>query len=169
MRRRFPSALVFVLGAFVGGTLVAARPVLAKRAPPPTVAPVVHGDALYEAPPFDNPCGQTGGCVVARDTATGNQLWALKVYCTRYDGNLEMDVQDVFITSLTVEGERLMVTDEKKRAFTIDLATRDVTGDARGCKEAGCSYAGTSLPFPSAASVWLVLGLMVIVRARARR
>ena len=135
-----------LLIALAAGITFSANPAIAKRAAPADVPPVVYDGARYEAPHFSNPCGQNGGCVVAYDDATGAQLWALRVYCTQYDPNLETDVQDVFITSLAVENGQLNVTNEKGLHFAIDLHTQDVSGDARGCQEAaaaGCTYSPT--------------------------
>jgi hypothetical protein len=52
--------------------------------------------------------------------------------------------------SLAIENGRILVTDENGRHFTIDPATQQVTGDARGCDGGtsdGYSYlAARSIP-----------------------
>lgn len=135
----------------------------AKRLPPDELPPVVSAGVRYVVPhsAVDNPCKQNGGCVVALDDATGNQLWFVQVYCTRYDTNLEQDVQDVYITSLTLEGDHLVVTDEKNRRFTIDVSSHAVTGAARGCGVGGCS----AVPGSSLAGI---LAVALISRRRRR-
>jgi outer membrane protein assembly factor BamB len=113
------------------------RPALAD------VPPVVSGNVRYEVPNYNNPCSQNGGCVVAYNNTTNALLWSVEVYCTHYDSSLEEDVQDIFITSLTVEGGQVLVANEKGLHFAIDPTTQQVTGDARGCDKAaggGCSY-----------------------------
>jgi hypothetical protein len=152
------------------GLTFSANLAIAARVAPTNVPPVTYEGVRYEAPHFSNPCGQNGGCVVAYDDATGAQLWALRVYCTQYDSNLETDVQDVFITSLAVDNGRLNVTNEKGLHFALDLRTRDVSGDARGCQDAvarGCTYSPTLSPLSSNSLFWSLLSLlslMVIVR-----
>jgi hypothetical protein len=141
----------------------------AKVPAPPEVPPVVDGTVRYEAPPFDTPCDphQNGGCVVAYDNTTNEQLWALKVYCTRYDPGLEQDVQDVFITSLTMDSQQqLQVANQRGQHFTISPATLEVTGDSRGCgDQAGgcCQVPG----HPTQPSLWLALAMAVLVWARS--
>jgi hypothetical protein len=124
---------------------LAASSASAKRMLPPDVAAVINGSVRYEAPHFNTPCAQNGGCLVAYDNTTNAQLWAVKVYCTKYDPSLEQDVQDVFVTSLALENAKLQVANEKGQHFAIDPQTQEVTGDARGCEQqipsGGCSYA----------------------------
>jgi hypothetical protein len=100
-----------------------------KRAAPDPVAPVTIGGTLYQAPHFAGEVGgtQNGGYVTATDIASGERLWSLRVYETVYDDQREQDVQDVFITRLTaLAGGALQVQDEAERAYTVDLATRQV-------------------------------------------
>ena len=124
----------------------------------------------YEAPHFSNPCGQNGGCIVASDATSGAPLWNLKVYCTHDDPGLETDVQGVFITSITLDQGRLALTNEKNLRFAIDLSTRSVTGDARGCEDAmggGCAYAPSTMPTSLLAWSW-VLAALILARRRRR-
>ena len=113
--------------------LLAGAPVAAKRAGPKPVAPVVIGHVRFEAPPWAKAAGQdqNGGVVVARDLATGAELWAAKVYSITYDADLEGDVQDVFITGLQAspDGKSLRVTDERGRHWLLDLASHRATAD----------------------------------------
>ncbi len=118
---------------------LAAPNVWAKRAPPVDVAPIVTGGIRYEAPHFSNPCNQNGGCVVAYDNTSNAMLWFVQVYCTHYDPNLEQDVQDVFITALSVDSGTLLVTNERGQHFAIDPVSRQVTGGPSGCTGASGS------------------------------
>jgi hypothetical protein len=161
-----------VLGAAVGiaGLALGTSFALAKRKPPADVAAVLHEGVRYEAPPFNNGCDQNGGCVVAYDDATDAPLWQLKVYCTHYDSALEADVQDVFITSLALEDARLQVTDEHGREFSIDLQTRAVAGDARGCGAEGGGCSSSSSPRPGRGiglAFALAVALVASLRSRA--
>jgi hypothetical protein len=163
--RLVAGALTVTVWLLAAGLLLAAGPALAKRVAPAEVPPIVIGGVRYTAPQFLNPCGQPGGCLVASDVTTGAQLWSLKVYCTKYDPNLETDVQDVFITSLAAQEGALVVANEKGQRFSIDVNTRGVSGDQRGCGDAaGCHYAPLAARFP----LWLA-GWLAIVLWRRRR
>jgi hypothetical protein len=43
-----------------------------------------------------------------------------------YDPKLEQDVQDIFITSLAIKNDRLVVVNERKESYEIDLQTRKI-------------------------------------------
>jgi hypothetical protein len=152
------------------GMALAANDALAKRAAPPDVPPVVHEGRRYEAPHFNNPCGQNGGCVVAYDNTTGAQLWYEKVYCTHYSSSLERDVQDVFIGSLTSQDGILVIIDEKRRHFTLEPVTHAVrSSDERGCGSAGCSYSSVPRGNRGAHVPWIVVGSVLVFRKRRAR
>lgn len=147
----FPSRLAVVAGMVV---LVAGL-AWARRAAPAEVPPVTDGVLRYEVPHQLNPCHQRGGCVVASDAVTGQQKWVVQVYCTAYQPFLEQDVQDVFITSLTLTNGVLSVVDEKGRQFQVSTTTRAVTGDETGCIAHGCSSAPAGWWLGLPALVWL--------------
>jgi len=71
---------------------------------------------------------QNGGYIIAKDIATGKELWLARYTqrCTNPD--LETDVQDVFIQSIKLSDDKasLNITDEKGRQFTLDLNTQKV-------------------------------------------
>ncbi len=70
------------------------------------VAPLVIGTTTFraEASPL--------GLVAAVYTQNGGTLWTKQIYVTRYDADLERDVQDRFITSLRPADGGLIVTVE---------------------------------------------------------
>jgi outer membrane protein assembly factor BamB len=92
----------------------------AKRAAPRAVAPVVADGIRYSAPL------EAMGFVVAATPDTGKELWRVRIYEVRVDPNLERDVQDVFITSLTVKDGTLIITNERGESYALDLKTRKV-------------------------------------------
>ena len=102
-----------------------------KRSGPDPVDPVRSGGIRYEAMPWGKArgLGQNGGYVAAIDEKTGDELWLLKVYDVTYDGDMEGDKQDVFVTSLDIDraGRRLTVENEAGDRFTVDLETRKVS------------------------------------------
>lgn len=102
----------------------------AKRLGPPQVEPVVIGDVRYEVIPWGKERGlnQNGGYIAAFDTASGKELWILKVYDVAYNPNLEGDVQDVFIVSMSKGffSGKLHIEDERGRSFIVDPDKRSV-------------------------------------------
>jgi tricorn protease-like protein len=69
------------------------------------------------------------GVVAAFDAANDERLWAVLVYSTAVDPKWESDVQDVFITELRLDADetKLVVVNERKRSFVIDLASHAVS------------------------------------------
>jgi hypothetical protein len=102
-----------------------------KRSEPDPVDPVRSGGVRYEAVPWGKARGldQNGGYVAAFDEKTGKELWLLKVYDVSYDGDMEADKQDVFVTSLEIDraGRRLSVENEAGDCFSVDLESRKVS------------------------------------------
>lgn len=102
----------------------------AKRVPPAKVAPVTIGNLRFEAIHWGKArgLGQNGGYIAAIDPASGKEAWTLKVYDVAYEPELEGDVQDIFIASMskTLFGGKLNITDERGRAYVVDPATRTV-------------------------------------------
>jgi hypothetical protein len=94
----------------------------AKRMPPKPVEPLVHNGVKYVAL-LDN--GREG-IIVAQDEKSGKKLWDLVVYTVKIDPNLEEDVQWVFITTLAVRDNTLVVTNEKKQQYSVDLKTKKI-------------------------------------------
>lgn len=76
----------------------------------------------------DLPPRQVGGLVVAYAADSGALLWQSRAYGTEYDPNLETCVQDVFITHLEVDGQHLVVRDERRRLHRLDLRTGELVG-----------------------------------------
>lgn len=103
------------------------------RPGPKEGAPVILGATKYLVPHWGALTGrkQNGGYIEARDVKTNDRLWELRVYEIKYDPHLESDVQDIFIVSLKIEGKKLIVVNEKRDKFTVDLDTREVTPKGR--------------------------------------
>jgi hypothetical protein len=166
LRHRYSAASA----AFIAILLVAPF-ASAKRSAPTEVPPVVSANVRYEVPHVKNPCGQAGGCLVAYDNTSSALLWSVEVYCTHYDSNIERDVQDVFITSLSLENGQLLVANEKGQHFAIDPATHQVTGDARGCDTSswgGCQHL-PARPYSPPILLLTVLGFLMFTAMRWNR
>ncbi len=94
--------------------------VQAKRAAPAKVPPAVVGKLEYRAPTSQM------GCVEAWDTASNEMIWRRQIYIVKYTVGLERDVQDVFITTLQHKDKTLVVTNERKSEYALDLDTLQV-------------------------------------------
>ena len=81
-----------------------------KRIAPAEAKPVIHNSIRYTAPHWGIAEGheQNGGLVQAWDVKTRKMLWEIQVYKTEHNDKLERDVQDVFITSLTIKDGKLL-------------------------------------------------------------
>jgi hypothetical protein len=109
--------------------------VTAKRQVPQEVKPEIYKGVKYVAPHWSFISGrkQNGGYIEAWDARSGKKLWDLKVYEVRYDPLLERDAQDVFIVSLRIENDKLIVVNEKGERYEVDLERREV-------KKAGLTF-----------------------------
>jgi hypothetical protein len=104
-----------------GSVMTIWEPVHAARLAPSPVPPVVYEGVKYVAS-YKRGCkGFCGdGYVEALDEHSGKKLWDLKVYRVWYQPWLEEDVQWVFINALTLNGRKLVVTNERNERFEID-------------------------------------------------
>ncbi len=81
----------------------------------------------------DSGLGQLGGVLSATDEATGELKWRLKVYDVVRNPAKERDTQEVFITSIEPGDEgTILVENESRRRFSVDLATQAVRELAAG-------------------------------------
>lgn len=94
---------------------------LAKRSPPAEVAPVKAAAIEYRVSHKDM------GCVEAWDAKQNELIWRRQVYAVKYNVDLERDVQDVFITSIEVKGDTLLVKNERQSQYKLDLNSLEVT------------------------------------------
>jgi hypothetical protein len=94
----------------------------AKRVAPKPVPPVVSAGIEYSAP-LDRM-----GFVVATWIQTKREIWSRQVYAVKheYKLGLELDVQDVFIIDLRLEGGKLKVKNERGGEFELDPETLEV-------------------------------------------
>jgi hypothetical protein len=118
-----PLALVTRLIFILFPVVLLPYPISAKRIAPAKVEPVIHEGIRYVAP---NDNGRRA-YIEAWDGQTNRKLWDLTVFTNRIDPTLEEDVQWVFITSLSLRNDMLVVTSERGKTYQIDLKTRSVT------------------------------------------
>jgi hypothetical protein len=110
-------ALLVLAGMFLLPVVV-----LAKRLPAPAVQPVVHQGVRYTIP---NDHG-TKAYVAAIDVSSGKQLWTKTIFRKAICPWLEHDVQWVFIQQMRLDGDRLILLDERDKGYSLDLKTRRV-------------------------------------------
>ncbi len=125
-RRRLLILAAAAAALIVGGNL----PVQAKRTPPPTVAPVTVEGVEYRVAyerfsEGERPAGLRA-YLLATKPGTYTELWKTRLYEVRYQGNLETDVQDDYVKSLSRELPGLLALTEEKQAYVVNLASRAV-------------------------------------------
>jgi len=59
--------------------------------------------------------------VIASNASDGKMLWKVRVVHNEIDPRMERDVQDVYITDLSLAGSALLVRDEKSRCYKVPL------------------------------------------------
>jgi hypothetical protein len=87
-----------------------------KRMAPKEVKPIVVKNIKYTAPT------NKMGYVVAKDVKTDSTIWEKQVYKINYDKYLETDVQDVFIDSLGLQEDYLIVHTENNKIYRLKLS-----------------------------------------------
>lgn len=96
-----------------------------KRSAPPKVEPVEHRGVRYAVVRGARGRGlpQNGGYVEATELASGRSLWLVKVYDVVYDGDMEDDKRDVYISRLRLDsgGNRLLIQNERDERFAVEL------------------------------------------------
>lgn len=100
-----------------------------SRIPAPQVAPITLGGIRYEQVKNGLLAGfdQMGGFLVAKDDASGELLWTLKVYENPRQAGKEGDVQDVFFKTMQLQSDgTLLIENERGKRFLVDPSARTV-------------------------------------------
>ena len=66
------------------------------------------------------------GFIEASVPKSGELIWSRQIYTVKYDPDLEGDVQDVFIKSITVQGNHLIITNERNSKYQLNLHSLEV-------------------------------------------
>jgi hypothetical protein len=103
----------------------------AKRIGPPKVEPISHEGVRYVAPNDDG----RRAYIEAWDVRANRKLWDLTVFTNRIDPKLEEDVQWVFIKTLTLQDDALIVTAERDQTYQINLKTKAITQSDSGSSQ----------------------------------
>ena len=99
--------------------------VLAKRAPPNKIAPLVTEGVRYTIP---NDNGRRA-YLVATDDKTGKQLWELTLFTNTIKPDLEEDVQWVFVDRAKLDGRTLIAVSESNKTYRVDLDAKKVAAE----------------------------------------
>lgn len=92
----------------------------AKRSAPGRVEPVRSGDIEYRA------TQNQMGCVEAWDTKRNELIWRRQIYVVKYTVGLERDVQDVFIRTIELKENTLLIKNERDSEYRLDLDSLQV-------------------------------------------
>jgi hypothetical protein len=100
---------------------------LAKRKSPSPVPPLVWQGVEYRAPLDVEHMGR----IQAFELPSRRQLWETRVYHVWIMPLLEEDVQWVFVSSMQVQGGKLLVTSENGKTYRLDPMTGRIEGAMR--------------------------------------
>jgi outer membrane protein assembly factor BamB len=115
-----PTTLILITTA----TFLWAGSAYAKRAAPKLVPPVVWQGVEYRAPLDVEHIGH----VQAFDLSSGRELWETTVYHVPINPLVEEDVQWVFISEMQVQDGKLVIMNERRKTYRLDLKTGRVEG-----------------------------------------
>lgn len=95
--------------------------VLAIRAfSPAKISPIIYKDIKIVA---QNSSPENMGIVQAFDEYTNKLIWSKQVYEVKMNPRIEADAQWVFIEDMRIDGDKLVVTNERQKMFTLDPNT----------------------------------------------
>jgi len=106
----------------VMGLLMGTATVQAMRTMPSNVAPVSKDGIRYEAP-ID--AMSPHAIVQAWDEKTNKKLWEKTIFTNKENPRMETDY--IFIRTLQIDGNKLIITDENKQQYQLDLKTLAVS------------------------------------------
>lgn len=102
----------------------------AKRTAPVDIEPIIYQGIKYTVLHWskDNGSNQNGGYILATLQKSGKKVWGKQLYKTNYSSDLENDIQDVFISSmsLTHDHQYLLVTNENGQVYKVDLSSQKI-------------------------------------------
>jgi hypothetical protein len=109
-----------IIGFCIALAVLSVSTAPAKRSAPDEVTPIKSGDIEYRAPH-----GQMG-CVEAWNVKQNDLIWRRQIYVVKYAIGLERDVQDVFITTIELKDKTLIVKNERKSEYELNLESFQV-------------------------------------------
>lgn len=116
MKRKY-SVMILLLIFFLLNT----GEVLASRAfSPAKIPPIIYKDIKIVA---ENSSPDNMGIVQAFDINTNKLIWSKQVYEVKMNPRVEADTQWVFIKDMKIDGDKLVVINEKQKMYTLDPNT----------------------------------------------
>lgn len=103
-----------------------ATTVHAEHVTPKPVTPVIKDGIEYSAP-LDL---YLMGYVVAKDIKTNSVIWKRQIYEVKFEGEGEIPESDAlerYITNLAIEGENLLIVNERWQRFKLNLKTQKLS------------------------------------------
>lgn len=99
-----------------------------KRVGPENIASLEFNNYVVKVVHWGKERGlkQNGGYISIHDIKSGDEIKLIEVYQVEYLPDLEEDIQDVFIESLTIKGSMLLIKDERNRSFMVDIDNNTV-------------------------------------------
>ena len=101
------------------GLMFLLNPLLSKRLEPKKVNSVLHNGKEYSIN------HSKIGTILVRDKDSKKEK-IVTVYKIDYDPNLEKDVQDVFIKSIKIYNNYLLIQNESDSIYKMDLETNEI-------------------------------------------
>jgi hypothetical protein len=95
------------------------NPLLSKRLEPKKVNSVVHNGKEYSIN------HSKVGTILIRDKKSNTEK-LVTVYTIDYDSNLEKDVQDVYIKSIKIYNNYLLIQNERDSTYKMELETNEI-------------------------------------------
>lgn len=116
MKRKY--SLIILLLTFL---LLNSVEVLAIRAfSPAKISPIIYKDIKIVV---ENSSPYNMGIVQAFDINTNKLTWSKQVYEVKMKPNVEADTQWVFIKDMKIDGDKLVVINERQKVFMLDPIT----------------------------------------------
>lgn len=109
--------LLFLILSLVVSSLLLGGIADAKRIPAPKVTPIAYQGLVFHAP---NIVGRFG-VVEAWNHKTNRKVWEEESYKVIINPLMEADVQWVFISSLSIDDGKLVITNEKGKKFIVAI------------------------------------------------
>lgn len=69
------------------------------------------------------------GAITAFNIKTGEIVWNKTIYSIKYDNNLEIDIQSVFISKMTIKDDKLEVVNEQNKMWKLNPLTGDILNE----------------------------------------
>lgn len=87
---------------------------------PAVIPPITYNNIRISA---ENSSPENMGIVQAFDANTNELIWSTKVYQVEIDPDVEDDTQWIFISEMKIDGDKLLIVNEKKEVYSLDPET----------------------------------------------